>query len=1054
MRNSGKGLVLLGVVAAAVAAVGFWLMSAGGDGPMLERSGGTAPATAAVDDPKAEAVDATAGAARLDAERLADPAAAEGAAPATTTPSGPVAEFLVGRVVDDRGAPVVGADVSFGGASLPAFFRGRGGRGPSGRGGPPGRGGRGRDRAGAGLANLVTEVASVRAKSGPDGSFRLERPSRTEGIELRVDHPEFVVFTRSDLILPAAGLDVGTIKLAAGGTVSGFVYGPGGAKLAGAEVALLEPPSDERGRGMFSFSFGTRGDRRATTDEEGRFRLTGMPAGKALVEASSTGLVTTTSDAIEVVAHQATGEVVLHLEKGFSLAGTVRDGAGKPVADAAVSVNAPNDWIRLIRTGGEADWITGEDGRFEISGLKAGAQTVAVTAEGFARHETPNVDPAQTSTLDITLGATLFVAGRVQLKGSPDSPSDVKVQLVPHWGREIEALGGGSFMEQEDRENKAGADGEFRIDGVEPGDYRIVARAAGTTRGQSEPFKIEDGKSVEGLIIEVERAAAVSGRVFDPSGAPIAAAAVRLVEPRQPQPSGGGEIAISAGIRIDGRGGMRPTRFNFDGRRTLGRDTTDADGRFTVDHLGPGTFDVELTHAEFAMTLGEVKELLAAEQRTGVDFRMNRGGTIEGTIVAVDGTPRSGDRVNVRSKTVPAASLNAVADANGYYRVDHVPAGEATATREEKEEGGNGPGDFAFVIADNDAGADAPEGKTVLVEDGGTVRVDFSQQEKPVLEGVVTCADGPVAGATVTASADSGGGGARGIGGFSGLGGRGFPGLFGPRKEATTGPDGRYRLTDLEPGSWRVSARHPQGLVATNATVTLAAGTPARQDFALEGGVIEGRAVQAGGKNGIAGAVVSLERVAAESGDGGAPTNVAGEARMEFVVAGGPAGGRAGRTIRLGGDDPGTRVSTSADGTFRIPWVPAGKYRVRVSHPEHLGASSSELELATDAVVRDVSVEMALAARLKVHVRNKATGQPVAETAVSLSMEPDGRAFAITDSQGVASFDSLAPGSWTATVRSIGAPVRGRGGGGRGDAGPGTTIHCEAGLTAETTIDQ
>jgi protocatechuate 3,4-dioxygenase beta subunit len=1048
MRNSGKGLVLLGIVAAAVAAVGFWMLNGGDSGPKLERSGGTARSPERTDERTAAAVEAVAGAARLDAERSADPERVEGTAPPVATTSGPVADHLVGRIIDERGAPVAGAEVSYGGSSLPSFLRGRGGRG--GRGGPPGRGGRGRGSGNPVLASLVTEIPSVRARSGADGSFRLEQPSRNEGIELRIDHPDFVVVTRNDLVLPASGLDLGTIKLVAGGTVSGFVYGPGGAKLSGAEVTLVDPPQEERGRGFIGFAFGPRGDRRATTDEEGRFRLTGMPAGKALVEASSVGLVTATSEAIEVVAHQAAGEVALHLERGFSLSGVVRDADGRPVMDAAVTVNSPNDWMRIVRSAGEPDWITSEDGRYEISGLKPGPQTVAVMADGFARHESQNVDPAQTATLDITLGATLFVAGRVELKGSSEAPRAVKVQLVPNWGGEFNALSA-TFFEQEDRENKATANGEFRVEGVEPGDYRIVARGEGTTRGQSEPFKIEDGRNMEGIVVQVERAGSVSGRVLDPGGAPIAAAAVRLVEPQQPQSGNGSEFLMSTGIRIGGRGAIRAGRFNFDGRRTLGRSTTDGEGRFTVDHLVAGNYDVELTHADFAMTIGEVKELATAEQRSGVDFRMNRGGTIEGTILAVDGTPRSGDRVNVQSKAVPAANLSAVADGSGYYRVDHVPSGEATATREEREEGNGGPGDFAIVFAGGGPNADEPEGKTVMVEEGATIRVDFSQQEKPVLEGVVTCADGPVAGATVTATEDVGGGGGRGPGG------RGFPGLFGPRKEATTGPDGRYRITDLSAGSWRVSARHPQGLVATNATVTLAAGTPARQDFALEGGVIEGRALQAGGKLGIGGALVSLERVHSEGGGGELVTNATGAAIMEFVVAEAPGGGRSGRSFRLGGDDPGSRASTAADGSFRIPWVPAGKYRVRISHPEHLAATSSDLDLATDAVVRAGDIELGLAARLKVHVRNKATGQPVTAAAVTLSMEPDGHAFAMTDEQGVASFDNLAPGSWSVTLRGIGAP-RGRSGKRGGNRGasdvPSTTVHCEAGLTAETTIDQ
>ena len=1040
MKQAGKGVALLLVVLAAVGGVGFWMLNSGGAGKL-----GASPQIAGANKSSGEqalpdAADA-ANTAALTAQRDAQPVAASESAPAAAADV-PTAEYLVGTVVDETGGPVAGADVSYGPGFL-ATLGNRAGRGATtGAGGGRGRGGRGgRSMRGAfpfGRAVEETPLPTTAAKTAADGTFRLPKVARGEGLELRVDHPDFVVLLRNDLVLPASGLDVGRLTLEPGGAVTGFVYGPGGAKLAGAEVVLLDAPDEEGSRRGFSFNFnfGVRGERRATSDEEGRFRLTGMPKGKAIVEATSTGLCAAVSDPIEVVPRQVAGEVVLHLERGYELKGVVKDAGGKPVGGAEVYVVNNNDWMRLVRSGGQPDYVTDEDGRYAISGLKAIAHDVAASAEGYARANHPNIDPSQVGTLDITLGATLFVAGSVRLKGSSEAPRNVKVQIVPFFGNDNIQIPG---FEGDDAENKVSEDGRFRVEGLEPGDYRVVARADGTTRAQSEPIKIAEGQSVENVVIEVDRGATVEGRVLDPTGAPVANADVRAFEPPPAPGSGGNEFTIGRGIRIGGRGG-RAGRINFDARRSAGRAKTDGEGRYSLQHLVAGSYEVEVSHADFATLRGTTGEVATGETKRDVDFALGRGGTIEGTVVAVDGSPRAGDRIEVRSKAISSVTLNAVSDANGYYRVDHIPAGEAVATREEAQ-AGNGPGDMAFVFAMAGAGGDDGDGKTVVIEEGQTVRVDFSQVEKPVLEGIVTCSDGPVAGATVTAS--SGGG---------GLGGRGIPGIFGggDRKEATTGADGRYRITDLDPGDWRVSARHPQGPVPTTLNVKLEGGATVRQDFALEGGVIEGLAVAADGKTPIDGANVRLERV---EGDGGETTT--GEVRMEFAIAaGGPigGGGRGARTLRFGGPgDDNSRVASQRDGSFRIPWVPAGKYRVRVTHPAHLATTSDTVELATNGHVEGLKVALPAAARLKVTVRSKADGRPLEGHSVQLGNDTDGREFGFTDSEGVASFDSLAPGAWNITVREGGGRASPRGG--RNDSAPQKTVTCEAGLTAETIVD-
>ncbi len=1023
MSHSGKGLALLLIALAAVGGVGFFLLKGGNDhkivAPTIAGGGGKAGEQSLPD-----AVDAT-NLAQPNAKRDAQPLVSGASAPAAIDPSVPTAEYLVGIVVDENARPVAGAEVSYGPGFL-ASLGNRGARGAAGR----GRGGRGFGRGGRGLpfGRSADEepLPTTSAKTATDGTFRLPKVARSEGLELRIDHPDFVVLTRNDLVLPASGLDVGRLTLEAGGMVTGFVFGPGGAKLAGAEVVLLDAPDEEPTRRFMNFSFGTRGDRKATSDEEGRFRLTGMPKGKAVVEATASGLCAAVSDAIEVVPLQTAGEVMLHLERGYELKGVVKDGSDKPVGGAEIFAVNNGDWMRMIRSGGQPDYVTGDDGRYSITGLKAIAYDVAASAEGYARASHPNIDPAQVSTLDITLGATLFVAGSVRIKGSSDAPRNVKVQLLPYFGEDNFQFG---MIDTDDSENKASEDGRFRIEGLEPGDYRVMARAEGTARGQSTPIKVVEGQSVEDVVIEVERGAMVEGRVLDPTGAPVANAEVRGYEPELPAAADGAATFISRAIRVGGRGRGGMGRFNFDGRRSVGRTKSDGDGRYQLEHLTAGTFDLEVSHADFATLRGSTGEVEVGQKKSGVDFALSRGGSVEGNVVNVDGTPRAGDRIEVTSRVISSVTVSAVSDANGYYRVDHVPAGEAVATREESKGGGGNDMVAVFAMAAG-GGNGEDEGKKVLIEEGKSVRVDFSQVEKPIVEGIVTCSDGPVAGAIV--SANQGGDGRR------------PPMIFGgSANQATTGADGRYRLTDLDPGEWSLSVRHPQGLVPTTVSLTLAGGTPTRQDFALDGGVVEGIAVGPDGKTPVNGATVNLERVSGNEGDGEAASTT-GAVTMAFNVVGGPIRGN--RTMRFGGDDSATRVASSASGAFRIPWVPAGKYRLRLSHPDHLGATSEVLEMATNGHVENVKVSLPAAARLKVTVRSKADGRPLDSHTVQLTNDADGREFGFTDSDGVASFDSLAPGTWNITVHANGR-------GGRDNGAPQKSVTCEAGLTAETIVD-
>ena len=1030
MKGSSKALALFIVVLAAVGGTAWWALHQDGDDTdpnvttetARPKNGSTPVAEAA---PKADAVAV--------ANREAEPAAP---APETTEVASvvPTAEYLSGVVTDSNGRPVAGAVVSFGTNS---FFGALGRRG----GGRDGR----RGRFGPVQPAADTpEIPTVTGTTGPDGIFKLLRVPREEGLELKVDHADYVVYTRNDLIVPSNGLEVGRVQLEAGGIVSGQVFGPSGEKMAGAEVSLQNPPNESRRGGFGDFRFGPRGNRTVVTNDDGLFRLSGMPKGSAVVQATKEGFVEATSSPIEVQLLQEVPNIVLHLESGFTVKGVVRDGSAKPVAEAKVSAATGDGFNRFIRLAstGEPDAVTDAEGHFELKGLKGATYQLDIEATGFARKQMAGIDPASGAFVEVALVTSAHVAGTVHIKGSSETPKAVKVALTPYWGEDNSGFSGlsGLGIETPDAANTATSDGSFLVADVEPGQYRVVARADGTTRAMSAPITVPEAGSVEDIVVEVERGGRILGTIFDASGAPLAGAEIACFQPRVIDPNSGfGNFG--RGVRINSRIGGNRIRFDPT-RQSAGSTKSGPDGSFTVDHLAPGTYTLEVSHPDFATLLSDPQAIEAAATKSGLELRLRRGGSIEGTVFGVDGKPRPGDRVDVESKAVEGVSLSAVADGNGFYRIEHVPAGDAVAKRSANDGRGGGPGggiELAFrAIAVGGGGNEPDPGKTVAVTDSETTHLDFSQVEKPYIEGVVTSAEGVVAGALVSVQPDYSGGG--------GGGGRGFG--FGPPKQATTGADGSYRLADLEPGKWTITARHPQGLVPQRVAIELVAGTPGRQDFVLDGGVIEGDALAQGSKQKLEGATVWLSRV--ESDPAAAANGVAGEVSIAIAAGGPTGGGRRGggggfRSFRFGGDG-GSRVATDRDGHYRVPWVPAGKYKVSVRANGYLETQSDEVELAANGHVDGVNVALLPAAQLHVKVMSKADGKPAAGVSVQLQSEDGNNDWSVSDADGIASFDSLKPGKWTATARrdfNPNAPADGNT----------KSADCAAGRVTEITMD-
>jgi hypothetical protein len=203
----------------------------------------------------------------------------------------------------------------------------------------------------------------------------------------------------------------------------------------------------------------------------------------------------------------------------------------------------------------------------------------------------------------------------------------------------------------------ADLEGRYEFTGLAPGEYSLWA-GPGEFKdthlrqgfGQSDPMdraagpprpaiKLEAGEARAGVDFALTRSLAIEGRVIDELGEPMADVGIVLKRPN-------GAFYAGQGVASDDRGeyrvfGLPPGRY---------RVCASAEGRFfpsstqgsrLVDTCYPAT-DVEANAADVVLTTSDA---------TGIDIRMQRGGTysVSGSVVDATGSPASGAWIGVHA---------------------------------------------------------------------------------------------------------------------------------------------------------------------------------------------------------------------------------------------------------------------------------------------------------------------------------------------------------------------------------------------------------------------
>jgi hypothetical protein len=241
--------------------------------------------------------------------------------------------------------------------------------------------------------------------------------------------------------------------------------------------------------------------------------------------------------------------------------------------------------------------------------------------------------------------------------------------------------------------------GRFRLDVAEAGDLTVVAVASGFVPGTHVVADVSPGTTTPNIEIYLEPGAVVEGTVVDAAGQPVPDALIFAAPfDLPPPPDAAGHSGPDGGFRLD----------------SLSL-TTWLVGAYHPDYA-PGWTDVEPDHS----------------RATRATIVLSQGGSIEGEIT-LSGQPVSGQEVAVDYSLANHAIsyCRGVTDANGLYRITHLPEGEPRVVVYPKHGGNN-------------------VDKLAVVEEGRVSVVDFSFGADTEIEGTVLFDDQPLAQTSVT----------------------------------------------------------------------------------------------------------------------------------------------------------------------------------------------------------------------------------------------------------------------------------------------------------------
>ncbi len=299
-----------------------------------------------------------------------------------------------------------------------------------------------------------------------------------------------------------------------------------------------------------------RESRIATTDQQGRFEIKELPAGRYTITASKGGFVTLqygqrrpseSGTPLELGDAQMLDKIAIALPRGSVLGGRITDEFGEPVANASVSAwryAYVGGTRRMVAAGQNSRDTTDDQGQFRLFGLPPGEYFVSATLRsggpevtdpmgepsGYAATSYPgttNAAEAAKITLAVSQENTsvsfgLIATRMVQVSGqvitssgSPANGGTVRLMPAGAGGRPaIAAQSGGAG-------NRIDQNGTFRLPSVAAGRYVLQERSGGRDFELARMDLVVGAENVDGVTLVTAPGATLSGHVVSDTGEPF-----------------------------------------------------------------------------------------------------------------------------------------------------------------------------------------------------------------------------------------------------------------------------------------------------------------------------------------------------------------------------------------------------------------------------------------------------------------------------------------------------------------------------------------------------
>ena len=536
--------------------------------------------------------------------------------------------------------------------------------------------------------------------------------------------------------------------------------------ISGATIHWSEDRLLERFSGVSIGKHSTR------SDDAGEAHLNALPTDSSEVVVESRGYQ---SRAVELSSNRRQR---VELEPAGGVSGIALDSSGSPIPGLRVSVVFPGKNLT------EASSTTREDGSYHVEMSTSGTYQVVATGESFVPARSEVFELAEASSLvegiDLRLESASELSGVVRSsEGLSVAGARIRVATVDQDDESTETHDStAGSIPTPHAESRSDATGSYYVRRLSSGTYRAFVSAPGFVPSRSEEFALARG-SPQTLNFVLVPEQSISGRVIDPDSEPIAGAEIHAI--------------------LSGEHEGDPW--------TEGRAVTGHRGRFRVPRLGAGEFDLFVRADGFA----EGEALGVSAGRRDIEIKLERLVSVSGRVIGWHSKePITKFSLSVRSPGQDPPPPPKKSKDGGDSSHDWT---EFRYTEGEFELPGIAPGEYLLDLYSASCLPIDPIEVEVLV-DIGAQDLEIEVPERGVLSGVVL--DGrtlPIAGVEVAPyrrweRSD---------------GRRGISQVYGPRTREDiqagrgpsllsvhTGDDGRFVITGLEDGEYRLDFQHDE----------------------------------------------------------------------------------------------------------------------------------------------------------------------------------------------------------------------------------------------------